>query len=350
VADDAFPARLWAMADLFTPMALRVAATLRLADHVAAGADSVPALVERTGSDPDALGRLVDHLITIGVLERSDMDNLSLSDLGEQLREGHPGDGRAWLDIEGAVGRADLSALHLLDTVRTGRPAYPLTYGRGLWEDLSAEPALGKSFDALMGSRLRFEAPKIAAAYDWGALSHVIDVGGGDGSLLAGILTAHPGLRGTLVELAGPAEAARRRLADAGVADRCEIVAASFFEPLPAGADAYLLSGVLHNWDDPHALAILRRCAEAASTTGRVLVIEHAALEGAAESGMRTEMDLRMLAFTGGRERTLGDGCKALIRQLPTQSCELRRRQRDFRARPAPTTRNARFCRSRRAV
>jgi hypothetical protein len=307
VADDAFPARLWAMADLFTPMALRVAATLRLADHVAEGADSVSALVECTGSNPDALGRLVEHLITIGVLERGGMGTLSLTDLGDRLRERHPDDGRAWLDIEGAIGRADLSAVHLLDTVRTGRPAYPLTYGRGFWEDLAAQPVLGESFDALMGSRLRFEAPAIAAGYHWGRMSQVIDVGGGNGTLLAAILTAHPGLRGTLVELPGPAETARRTLADAGVGDRCEILVGSFFEPLPAGADAYVLSGVLHDWDDVHALAILRRCAEAAGRTGRVLVIEHCELEGEAGLSLRTEGDLRMLAYTGGRERTLGE-------------------------------------------
>ena len=145
----------------------------------------------------------------------------------------------------GRRGRADLSALRLLDTVRTGRPAYPLTYGRGFWEDLAAHPPLAESFDALMASRLRFEAPEIAAGYDWGALSHVIDVGGGNGTLLAAILTTHPGLRGTLVELAGPAQAAGRTLADAGVGDRCEVVARSFFEPLPTGADAYLLAGVV---------------------------------------------------------------------------------------------------------
>jgi hypothetical protein len=303
VSDEAFPARLWAMADLFTPMAVRVAATLRLADHVAAGADSIPALAERTGGDPDALGRLVNHLVSVGVLERAGAGALSLTDLGDQLCEGHPGGGRAWLDIEGAVGRADLSALHLLETVRTGRPAYPLTYGRGFWEDLAGDRSLGRSYDALMGSR--FEVPEIVAGYDWRALRHIVDVGGGTGTLLAAILTAHPGLSGTLVDLAGPIEAARRLLEDAGVADRCQTLARSFFEPLPAGADAYLLSAILHGWDDEHALAILRRCAEAAGTRGRVLVIEDL-LDGAAGSAPRTEMDLRMLAYVGGRERTLG--------------------------------------------
>jgi len=307
VADEGFPARLWAIADLFTPMAVRVAATLRLADHIAEGADSLAALAQRTDSDPDALGRLVDHLVSVGALQRRGTGTLSLTDLGEQLREGHPGDGRAWLDIEGPVGRAELSALHLLDTVRTGRPAYPLIYGRGFWEDLAAQPALAEAFDTLMASRLRNELSLIAAGYDWGTLGHVIDVGGGNGTLLAAILTAHPGLRGTLVELAGPAGTAGRTLADAGVAERCEIVAGSFFEQLPEGADAYLLSGVLHDWDDAHALQILRRCAAAAGPTGRVLVIEDGLLEDVAASGLRTEMDLRMLAYTGGRERTLGD-------------------------------------------
>ncbi len=305
VADEAFSWRLWAMADLFTPMALRVAATLRLADHVAGGVDSVPALVERTGSDPDALGRLVDHLVNIGVLQRRGVDTLSLTDLGEELREGHPGDGRAWLDIEGPVGRAELSALRLLDSVRSGRPAYSLVYGREFWEDLAAQPALSASFDALMASRLGFEVPQIAAGYEWGALGHLVDVGGGNGTLLAAILTTHPGVRATLVDLAGPAEAAVRTLADAGVRERCEIVAGSFFEPLPASADAYLLSGVLHDWDDAHALQILRRCAEAAGTSGRVLVIEDGLFENAADPALRTQMDLRMLAYTGGRERTL---------------------------------------------
>jgi 2,7-dihydroxy-5-methyl-1-naphthoate 7-O-methyltransferase len=239
----------------------------------------------------------------VGVLARDGTDRVSLTELGEQLLDRHPGRARAWLDITGAVGRGDLSAFHLLDVVRTGRPGYPLAYGREYWEDIAADAALSESLDALMGSRLRFEAPEIAAGYEWRELEHIVDVGGGNGTLLAAILAAHPALRGTLVELAGPAAAARRLLADAGVADRCEVVEGSFFDALPAGADAYLLSGVLHNWDDDHAIAILRRCAEAAGATGRVLALEHP--DGAGEA--RTEMDLRMLVYVGGRERSLGE-------------------------------------------
>jgi len=288
--------RLWALADLFTPMALRVAATLRLADHIAAGTGTVGALAERTGADADALGRLLNHLVAAGALARDEAGTLSLTALGDELR-----DAAAWLDIEGAIGRADLSAFHLLETVRSSEPAYPLAHGRGYWEDLAAHPELSASFDALMRARLRTEAPLVAAAYDWGALAHVVDVGGGDGTLLAAVLAAHPGVRGTLVELAGPAAAAARTLAEFG--ERRVIVTGSFFEPLPAGADGYVLSGVLHDWDDEHALAILRRCAEAAGACGRVLVIE----EGPTDAAIRAEGDLRMLLYTGGRERSLGD-------------------------------------------
>lgn len=309
MAEETFPTRLWTLADLYTPMAVRVAATLRVADHIAAGIDSVQALAERTSTDPDALGRLVAHLVSVGVLDRNAGDTLSLTELGAELCEGHPADGRAWLDITGAVGRADLAAMHLLDAVRTGQPAYPLTYGRGYWDDLAADPRLSDSFDRLMGSRLRFEVPAIVAGYDWGTVDHLIDVGGGDGTLLAAILAAHPTMRGTLVELPGPAAGGRRRLAEAGVSDRSAVVAGSFFDRLPPGADAYLLSGVLHDWDDEPATAILGRCAEAVqSTTGRVLVVDELHQgTGDAGSWSSTEMNLRMLTYTGGRERTLAE-------------------------------------------
>ncbi len=295
-----FPARLWAMADLFTPMALRVAATLRLADHIAAGSDSVEALATQTDTDPAALTRLVAHLVTVGVLTDDGTGELSLTELGAQLRSDHPGEGRAWLDMTGAVGRGDLAAVHLLDTIRTGEPAYPLAYGgQGFWQDLGDDPELSRSLDDLMGSRLRLEAPVLATGYEWGELGRIVDVGGGNGTLLVAILSAHPNLRGTLIELPGPAAQAVPVIAEAGLSDRCEIVAGSFFDALPAGAGGYLLSGVLHNWDDEHALAILRRCAEAAGPSGRVLVIHETA-----ESGPSTEMDLRMLTYIGGRERT----------------------------------------------
>lgn len=287
---------LWAAADLATPMAIRVAATLRLADHISAGARTTEALAAVVHADRDALGRLMAHLVTAGVLSRAG-DAWALTPLGEQLRDDDPAGLRAWLDLDGAIGHADLSFVQLLHSVRTGEPAFPRQFGRPYWEDLAATPQRSASFDALMGARLVADAPEVAAAYAWGDLGHVVDVGGGDGSLLIAILRAHPDLRGTVVDLPGPAARAEQAIADAGLSDRADAQAGSFFDALPAGAGGYLLSGVLHDWDDDNALRILRQCASAGS---RVLVVDHVG-DGTPD----TEGDLRMLAYVGGRERDL---------------------------------------------
>lgn len=295
--------RLWAAADLVTPMAIRVAATLRLADHIATGTQTIEALAAAVDADRDALGRLLGHLVNAGVLSRAATGSYRLTALGEQLRDDDPGGVRPWIDLEGAVGRADLCLVQLLHTVRTGEPAFPRQFGRSFWDDLSLDSARAASFDALMGSRLEADAPAIAAAYPWGTLGHVVDVGGGNGSLLIAILHAHGGLRGTVVDLAGPVARAERAIASADLGHRAVARAGSFFDPLPAGAGGYLLSGVLHDWGDQDAVRILRRCAEAAAPKGRVLVVDHI---GDVRDGIPdTEGDLRMLCYVGGRERTL---------------------------------------------
>jgi hypothetical protein len=296
---------LWAAADLVTPMAIRVAATLRLADHIGGGTRTGEALAAAVGAEPDALRRLLGHLVTARVLSRAEDGGYDLTGMGEQLRDDAPGGLRAWLDLEGAIGRADLCFVELLHTVRTGEPAFPRRFGRTFWDDLSADEERAASFDALMGGRLAEEAPALAAAYPWSDLGRVVDVGGGNGSLLIAILRAHGELRGTVVDLAGPVARAREAIAEAGLDDRAEAEAGSFFDALPAGAGGYLLSGVLHDWDDEHAAVILRRCADAAAGAGKVLVVENVAnVEGSARD---TEGDLRMLCYVHGRERTLGE-------------------------------------------
>ena len=287
---------LWAAAGLITPMAIRVAATLRLADHIAAGTRTVPALAAAVRADPEALERLMNHLVSAGVLTPS----YELTELGDGLRSDHPDGLRAWFDLEGSIGRADLSLVELLHTVRTGEPAFPRFFGRPFWEDLRADPQRAASFDDLMGARLTTSAPAVAAAYPWGTLGHVVDVGGGDGSLLIAVLRAHDNLRGTVVELSGAVPAAEQAIAAAGLTGRADVRGGTFFDPLPAGAGGYLLSGVLHNWNDADARRILRRCAEAGGETGKILVVE--AVGGPPD----TEGDLRMYSYFGGKERDLG--------------------------------------------
>ncbi len=291
---------LWAAADLVTPMAIRVAATLRLADHIAAGVRTSEALAGVVGADADALERVMRHLVTAGVLSWTE-GGYGLTALGEHLRDDDPEGVRAWLDLEGAVGRADLCLVQLLHTVRSGEPGYPRQFGRPFWDDLAADAGLAASFDALMGGRLGDDAPAVAAAYPWGELGHLVDVGGGNGSLLITILRAHGELRGTVVDLAGAAAQAERAIDAVGLGHRAEARAGSFFDALPEGAGGYLLSAILHDWDDEPAGRILRRCAEAAGPTGKVFVIEDAGAQGSAS----TEGDLRMLSYCRGRERTI---------------------------------------------
>lgn len=295
--------RLNEIGDLVSPMAVRVAATLRLPDLIASGATTAAALAARTGTDPDTLRRLLRHLVAIDVLQQRG-EHFGLTPLSDAMREGRgQGRGPLPLDLHSAIGRIQLAAVGLLESVRTGDPAYPLVHGRGFWEDLAADPALGAGFDAFMGGG---DQSAFAAAYDWSGVEHVVDVGGGTGGRLIAVLRAHPSLRGTLVELPGTAERAAARFAEAGLRDRVEIAASSFFDPLPAGADVYVLSGVIHDWPDAQAAAILRRCAEAVAPSGRVLVVDQLVDDAADMAGM-TAFDLFMLVCCGGRERTLDE-------------------------------------------
>lgn len=288
---------LWPAADLITPMALRVAATLRVADAITAGVTSGPELAARLAVQADPLVRVLDHLVTTGFLHRNHDGGYALTDAGQWLRDDHPHGVRASIDLEGAIGHADLSMVELLHTVRTGEPAFTSHFGRGFWEDLAEHPDRAASYNALMGRQLAAEAPAVAGAYDWSVLGEVIDVGGGDGSLLIALLRAHPTLRGTVLDLAAPAATAVRALAAADLAARGRAQAGSLFEPLPAGAGGYILSRVIHDWDDDNASRILRNCAHAARPRGKVLVVEDTEdVESA-----NTEMDLRMLAYVHGR-------------------------------------------------
>ncbi|MBR7672754.1 methyltransferase [Streptomyces daliensis] len=290
------------MADLTVPLAIRVAATLRVADHLADGPRTAAELAERTGVRQGPLDTVLRRLAAAGVLSAERSGRYGLTPRGEALRDDHPSHARRRLDMEGALGRAELSFVELLETVRTGRNAYIARYGRSLWEDLAADAALSDSFDAMMAFNMGEVVGSVLAAYDWGSLKHVVDVGGGNGALLAALLGEHPHLRGGLVDLPQAAEAARHTFDAAGVADRADIFPQSFFDPLPSGADAYLLSDVLHDWADEEAKAVLRRCAEAAGGSGQVCVIGEFGADGESPS---TAMDMRMLAFVDGKERRI---------------------------------------------
>jgi hypothetical protein len=295
---------LWAKADLATPMAVRVAATRGIADHITRGLRTAPELAKASNANADALDRVLRHLTKAGLFSRDESGRYSLTERGQGLREDHPAGMRTRLDIEGAVGRADLSFAQLLHSVRTGEPGFSLQFGRDFWNDMSADPGRTTSYDAQMGFDVATDAPDIVSAYDWGSLGHVVDVGGGNGALLIALLTAHPALRGTVFDQPATAEAARNALQTAELASRADVVAGSFFDPLPPGSGGYLLSAILHDWDDDAACAILRRCADAAGPEVPIFVVEKIGADG---ESLRTEMDLRMLVYFGGKERSVAE-------------------------------------------
>jgi hypothetical protein len=222
---------------------------LRLADHLEAGATRLEDLAERAGADPDALARLLRYLVARGVFAEegggyanTDLSRLLVDEAGW----------RSWLDLDDAPGVWAESWTRLLQGVRTGSPGRD---ERWYYQEL-ARTGRAASFDALMAAQVRGNARQVADEYDWSAITHVVDVGGGTGGMLRTLLAAHPHLRGTLFDLPQVVAAVER-------VERMEMVAGSVFDdPLPRG-EAYVLSQILHGWPDGGAAQILRRCAEA---------------------------------------------------------------------------------------
>lgn len=305
MTDDPF-SRLLRLKDTMTPWALRAVVTLGVPDLVAAGEKGVGELAERSGTVPDALHRVLRLLARRGVFTEPAPGVFGPTDLSRLLQSDHPRSMRPWLDLEGPVARGDRTCVHILDALHTGRPVHERAYGRTVWEDLAARPALGAAFDAAMAQRASWIAGDVARGFDWSRVRHVMDVGGGTGVVLAEVLRVHPGLKGTLLDRAPTVAAGHGSWGATEAGQRCTFSSGSFFDTLPTDADACLLVNVLHDWADEHAVAVLRRCAEAVGPQGRVVIVENLVEEGErhGDAGL-AELDLVMLLVYGGRERRL---------------------------------------------
>lgn len=290
------------VADLVLPFAIRTVATLRVADVVKDGPVPLRDLAQQCGALADPLGRVMRHLVNNGIFVEPERGVFGPNAASETLQNDHPSDIREFLDLDGAAGRADLAFAELITQVRGVAPAYITVFNTPFWDDLAANPTLAQSFDDQMETKTRWLAPAVAAAYDWNKFTHIADVGGGKGVLLAEILRTHPWLRGTLVDLPRPAEAATAFLHEQGLSDRADVVAASFFDSLPESAGAYVLCDVLGDWDDDDAVRLLTRCSEAAGAHDRILIIEMVP-DGSDDPAAFTEMDIRMMVYAGGRMR-----------------------------------------------
>jgi SAM-dependent methyltransferase len=281
-----------------------VAARLGVADELAGGPRRADEVAAAVGAHPGALRRLLRLLADFEVFAELEGGRFALTPMGELLRSDGDGSMRGLAMLLESPFLRD-AWTHLIDAVRTGEPAFDRAHRRHLFDYLREHPEDAAVFDQAMIGASRQLIAAILDVYDFGRFRTVVDVGGGNGALLAMILAANPNARGILYELPDVAARARALLAEAGVAERCEVVGGDFFEAVPRGGDAYVLTQVVHDWDDQAASRILRNCRAAMSGNARLLLGE-AVLPDGAEPSLAKLVDLEMLVI-GGRERTVAE-------------------------------------------
>lgn len=306
-ADELSPREtLWRMTNAYQASeAIHVAATLGIADLLEDAPRSAEDLARATGTHAPTLLRVLRALASVGVFTEEDGGRFYNTPLSEYLRTDAPGSVRAWAVQVGRPYHWN-SWGRLLHSVRTGEPAFQELYGTTPWEYRASHPEDDAVFNAAMSSLSTAVGEAVVRSYDFSGIGTLVDVGGGEGALLARILAANPTLRGVLFDQPRVVEGAGPLLERAGAAERCEVVGGSFFEAVPDGADAYLLKSVIHDWDDAEARRILLKCREAMADGGRLLVVEPI-IGPPNEPDPAKFSDLNMLVMLGGRERTAED-------------------------------------------
>jgi hypothetical protein len=281
--------------------ALYAAAALGVADHLVAGPESAEVLAGHTGAHAPSLRRLLRTLASVGVFTEPEPGVFALTPLGQTLTSGQPGSMRdlaiMWMETHYAP-FADL-----LHTIRTGQPAAEQLYGQPFFSWLSHHPEQASRFTGAMANLTSGFKTAAITSLPLDGTHTIVDVGGADGTGLATILAAHPHMRGVLFDLPHVITSAPRTLARHGVDDRVDCVGGDFFESVPAGADAYLVSAVLHNWPDQQAQRIVANIAAAGGSGARLLMIEFVVPPGDT-AHLSKISDLNMLAMLDGKERT----------------------------------------------
>ncbi len=280
---------------------LHVAARLELADRLAARSRPVTELAQETGCHEPSLYRLLRGLAGLGIFAEETGRRFKLTELSEFMRKDHPFSAHGAILMMGGFQYPAWG--EMLFSVQTGRTAFEKLHGTPLFDYLSTRPDAAAIFDAAMVSIHGRETSAILEAYDFSVFREIVDLGGGNGSQLCGLLQANPKVRGTVFDLPHVVERAAQQIAAQGLTDRCRTVAGSFFDDVPAGADAYLLRHVIHDWDDDQSQTILKAVRRAIPPEGKLLVIE-AVIPPGNVPGFAKMLDLTMLVMAGGKERT----------------------------------------------
>jgi hypothetical protein len=280
-------------------------------DLLADGPVDLAALAKRSGTVAPLLGRILRALAASGLFEQTADGAWALTSLGEMLRRDHSDSlypvviyaGQPWM--RDAWGELEYG-------LRTGEVPFQRAHGTSYFEFLNRHPQDRRIFDSVMASNQLPRVATLSAAYDWSRFGHIVDVGGGQGILLAHLLRAHPGLSGTVFELPEIASAAQRSADWEGLADRMTAVAGNFFTDVPPHpCDAIILSRILHDWPDADCLQILHNCRAALELGATLLVLEQVIDPGPGQRAAK-EVDVHMHVLLGGKERS-GDEFAALF-------------------------------------
>jgi len=288
------------LAGFLRTQALHTVAALGVADIV--GDEPVPVgkLAAQVGADPASLHRVLRVLASSGVFSEPTPGAFASTPLSDGLRTDAPLSVRHMAMFQGSD--TYLAAGQMLRAVQTGQPTAEMVFGMSFFEHLAGDPERNACFNQAMGGGA---AARVAAArdFDWSRRSRVVDIGGGNGSVLVGVLAAHEHLSGVVFDQPHVVTAAQPVIAAAGLTERCTIAGGDFFTDALPAADVYVMAQVLHDWDDARSLAILRNCRRSIARDGRLLLLEQVMPDGDTPSYAKL-LDLIMLVLLGGKERT----------------------------------------------
>jgi hypothetical protein len=281
-------------------------AELGVADAFRAESLSADQVACRLGLEAQMAVRFCAASRAVGLLEEASGETLMLTDLGRALATDARDSMRNFARWSGST--ADRSTWsHLPTAVRTGRSPFAAVHGSGVWDFFDSHPDTAVVFDSAMTELSRHVIRPVVEAVDFSRFTSLTDVGGGRGALLSAVLAVQPHLRGVLFDQPDVVARAPRVLQDAGVADRVEVVPGSFFDGVPAGTDLYLLSNVLHDWDDAHARVILRNVAAAMSPGDSIAIVEAVVGVDPRFDEAIALMDMDMLVLCDGKQRSVED-------------------------------------------
>ncbi len=273
-----------------------VAAKLGIADLLKDGARSAQELAEATGTDPRALYRLLRALASLGIFAE-EAGRFCLTPLAECLLDPSM---KAMATMRGEFQYRAWG--ELLYSVQTGKSAFEKVYGKPIFDYFSENPETGKLFDQAMTGVHGRETVAMLEAYDFTGIRTLADIGGGNGSVITAILKKYPEIHGIIFDMPAVVERTKANMQAVGLGGRCQVVPGNFFETVPAGADAYLMRHIIHDWDDDKSMTILRNCRRAMVQGGKLLVVEGVVPSGN-EPSVSKFFDLAMMVLPGGMER-----------------------------------------------